>query len=195
MLVSGVSEADYDAGNYDTDGCVDVGFWPTIPEFGQSVNIDEAVTQGLEVVSRWNVTDAWTVSGNYTYTDSEQKTGSQTGLPLTDTPEHMLNGQLRWTVTDQLNAWVRGEYRSERYRGAGEARDELGDLESYSLFHLGGSYQVNDRVSVNATIYNLFDEDFVSLLPYGDPADPDYASEYANNQEPRRLWLSVNVDF
>ena len=191
----GVSEADYDAGNYDTDGCVDVGFWPTIPEFGQSVNIDEAVTQGLELVTRWNVSDSWTLSGNYTYTDSEQKTGSHAGLPLTDTPEHMLNAQLLWTVTDRLNAWVRGEYRSERYRGAGDARDELGDLASYSLLHLGGSYQVNDRVSVNATIYNLFDEDFVSLLPYGDPADPDYASEYANNQEPRRLWLSVNVDF
>lgn len=192
-----LTQAEYDAGAYSTDNCLDVGYFPKANpvEFGQSVNIDQAVTHGLEVVSRWDVTPNWTLSGNYTYTESEQKTGEQAGLPLTDTPEHMLNAQLRWTVTDRLNAWVRGEYRSERYRGEGDARDELGDLSSYSLFHLGGSYQVSDRVSINATVYNLFDKDFVSLLPYGDLADPDYASEYANNQEPRRLWLSVNVNF
>lgn len=189
----GLTQAEYDAGGYATDGCADVGFWPGIATFGQSVNIDEAVTQGLEAAARWILDDAWTLSGNYTYTDSEQKTGSQAGQPLTDTPEHMVNAQLRWRVNDSLSAWVRAEYRSERWRGAGAARDALGDLKAYELFHLGGSYQVNDRVSVNATIYNLFDKDFVRLLPYGTPVA--YATEYANNQEPRRLWLSVNLDF
>ena len=48
-------------------------------------------------------------------------------------------------------------------------------------------------MTVNATIYNLFDTDFVSLLPYGTPAA--YTPEYANNQEPRRLWVSVAATF
>lgn len=189
----GLTQAQYDAGTYAKTGCADVGFWTAIPEFGQSVNIDEAVTQGLEVAARWRFADAWSLHGNYTYTDSEQKTGAQAGQPLTDTPEHMVNAQLRWQATDRLSAWVRGEYRSERWRGVGAARDALGDFKAYELFHIGGSYDVNERVTVNAAIYNLFDKDFVRLAPYGAPVA--YSPEYANNQEPRRLWVSVTTTF
>ncbi len=189
----GLTAAQYAAGGYPTTGCVDVGFWPTFATFGQSVNIDEAETQGLEVSARWRFATDWSLQGNYTYTDSEQKSGSAIGQPLTDTPEHMLNANLRWAATDRLGLWLRGEYRSERFRGVGAARDAWGDYEAYSLFHLGGSYDVTDRVTVNAAIYNLFDTDFVSLLPYGTPVA--YTPEYANNQEPRRLWMSVAMTF
>lgn len=189
----GLTAAQYEAGGYPTTGCVDVGFWPTFATFGQSVNIDEAETQGLEVSARWRFATDWSLQGNYTYTDSEQKSGSAIGQPLTDTPEHMLNANLRWAATDRLGLWLRGEYRSERFRGVGAARDAWGDYEAYSLFHLGGSYDVTDRVTVNAAVYNLFDTDFVSLLPYGTPVL--YAPEYANNQEPRRLWMSVAMTF
>ncbi|MBX9616124.1 MAG: TonB-dependent receptor [Caulobacteraceae bacterium] len=189
----GVTAANYAAGNYVKTGCTDVGFFPNAATFGQSVNIDEAVSRGVEATAHWQITDAWGVSGNYTYTDSEQKSGAQAGLPLTDTPEHMINASLNWQATDRLTAWLRGEYRSERYRGEGAARVALGDYRAYELFHLGGSYEVNDRVTLNAVVYNLLDEDFVSLLPYGTPVV--YGSEYANNQEPRRLWLSARVNF
>ncbi|MFJ6025745.1 TonB-dependent receptor domain-containing protein [Brevundimonas sp. NPDC092305] len=190
---AGVTAANYQAGNYPQTGCVDVGFYPSVVEFGQSVNIDEAETSGFEATARWNFAEAWSVQGNYTYTDSEQKSGSAAGQPLTDTPRHMLNGQLRWRATDDLNLWVRGEYRSERYRGPGAAFNAWGDYKAYELVHFGGSYQVTDRVSLNATVYNLFDTDFVRLLPFGTPVQ--YTPEYANNQEPRRLYLGVNLDF
>lgn len=190
---AGVTAANYQAGNYPQTGCVDVGFYPSVVEFGQSVNIDEAETSGFEATARWNFAEAWSVQGNYTYTDSEQKSGQASGQPLTDTPRHMLNGQLRWRATDDLNLWVRGEYRSERYRGPGAAFNAWGDYRAYELVHLGGSYQVTDRVSLNATVYNVFDTDFVRLLPFGTPVQ--YTPEYANNQEPRRLYLGVNLDF
>lgn len=189
----GLTQAQYAAGGFPTAGCIDVGFWPTFATFGQSVNIDEAETRGVEMSARWRLAADWTLQGNYTYTDSEQKSGASAGLPLTDTPEHMLNGNVRWNATERLNLWLRGEYRSERYRGAGPAFDAHGDYKAYSLFHLGVAYEVNDNVTINATIYNLLDEDFVSLLPYGDPVA--YTPEYANNQEPRRLYVSVTTTF
>ena len=189
----GLTQAEYDAGGYPTAGCIDVGYWPNAATFGQRVNIDEAVTQGVEATARWAITPDWSLSGNYTFTDSEQKSGAAEGLPLTDTPEHMVNARLRWQATDRLSLNLRGEYRSDRFRGLGEARDAWGDYEAYALAHLGGTYEVNDRVTVNATIYNLFDTDFVSLLPYGTPVA--WTPEYANNQEPRRLWLSVAATF
>ena len=189
----GVSQANYTAGNYVTTGCVDVGFWPTFATFGQSVNIDEAETRGFEASMNWRFADNLTLTGNYSYTDSEQKSGASIGLPLTNTPEHMLNSALRWDVNEALNIWLRGEYRSERFRGVGAARTALGDFEAYSLFHLGGSYKLSENLTLGATIYNLLDTDFVSLLPYGTPVQ--YAPEYTNNQEPRRLWVSLNATF
>lgn len=189
----GVTAANYAAGNYNKVGCTDVGFFPSSATFGQSVNIDEAVTRGAEASLRWGFAPDWTLNANYTYTESEQKSGSQAGLPLTDTPEHMLNARLAWQTTERFSTWIRGEYNSERYRGEGAARVALGDYKAFELFHLGGSYEVNDRVTINAVIYNLFDKDFVTLLPYGAPVA--YGTEYANNQEPRRLWISARVDF
>lgn len=193
----GLTAAQYSAGGYNTSGCYDVGFYTpyisTVASFGQSVNIDEAVTQGIEATARYRFAEAWTIQGNYTFTDSEQKSGAAAGAPLTDTPRHMVNGQLRWRATDRMNLWLRGEYRSERYRGAGAAQDALGDYGAYSLSHLGGAYRVDDHLTIHAAVYNLFDKDFVSLLPYGTPVA--YAPEYANNQEPRRLWVSVSAAF
>lgn len=193
----GLTQAQYDAGGYPATGCYDVGFFTpyiaTVAGFGQSVNIDEAETQGVEMSARWRVASDWTLQANYAYTESEQKSGAAAGQPLTDTPEHMLNANVRWNATDRLSLWLRGEYRSERYRGAGPAQDAWGDYAAYELFHLGGSYEVNDRVTINATIYNLFNKDFVSLLPYGAPVA--YTPEFANNQEPRRLWVSIQTTF
>jgi outer membrane receptor for ferrienterochelin and colicin len=49
------------------------------------------------------------------------------------------------------------------------------------------------RSASAAVVYNLLDKDFVSLIPYGTPVAN--GSEYANNQEPRRLWVSMRVNF
>ena len=198
----GLSEADYDAGVTAFPDCSDYGYWPAVETYGQSINVDEAVTQGAEAAFRWDIADAWSLNGNYTYTDSEQKSGPDAGQPLYNTPEHMVNAALRWRATERLNLWLRGEYRSERYRGedsaTSTAKATWGDYRAYELFHLGGSYQVTDNVSVNATIYNLLDKDFVSYGAYVSNTNTNaisYTNLYANNQEPRRLWVSVNVNF
>ncbi len=189
----GLTRAQYDAATGFPPGCVDVGFFPNAATFGQSINVDEAVTRGVEFAGRLRFLDDWSLGANYTFTDSEQKSGVEAGRPLTDTPRHMVNANLRWQINARANAWLRGEYRSKRYRGEGPARDELGDYKAYALAHLGGAYEVTSNVTVSATIYNLFNTDFVRQLPYGSPVA--YAPEYTNNQEPRRLWVSVRVDF
>lgn len=189
----GLTLAQYNAGTGRPAGCADVGFFPASATFGQSVNIDQAVTRGIEAATRLRFLDDWTLALNYTYTFSEQKSGAAAGQKLTDTPEHMANANLAWQVNDRLNLWLRGEYRSERYRGEGPARVALGDYKAYAIAHLGGGYQITRNVTLNATINNLFNTDFVRQLPYGTPVA--YAPEYTNNQEPRRLWVSLRVDF
>ena len=62
-------------------GCVDVGNWPLVDTFGQAINIDEAVTRGVELSGRLPVGERWRLAGNYTHTRSEQKSGAAAGRP------------------------------------------------------------------------------------------------------------------
>ncbi|SEB02926.1 TonB-dependent receptor domain-containing protein [Alkalimonas amylolytica] len=188
------------AGNEGLAGCIDVGYWPNIAEFGQTVNVDKAETRGGEVSFRMPLAEQWAWLVNYTYTESEQKSGASQGLPLTNTPKHMLNSNLRWQFAEQASLWLSTEYRSKRYRGAGVAFNALGDFKAYSLSHLGASYQITEAVTLNAVIYNLLDKDFLQYTPYANPtsANPDnvsYSNLYPINQEGRRLWLSANIQF
>jgi outer membrane receptor for ferrienterochelin and colicins len=142
----------------------------------QNINVDEAVTRGLELAASWNFAPAWTLSGNYTYTDSEQKSGNDKGAPLTNTPAHLANAKLNWQTTDTLNLWLKAEYRGERARFTSKYEnlddngrystnqsiwDTLGrNTEAYTLLHLGGSFKATENLTLNATIYNLLDKEF-----------------------------------
>ncbi len=158
---------------------------PGIPDgsYAQQINIDEAVTQGLELAASWTFAPAWTLSANYTYTDSEQKSGDNKGEPLTNTPEHLANAKLNWQTTDRLNLWLKSEYRGERarftssYENLANANgtystnqsiyDTLGkNTKAYTLFHLGGSFGASENLTLNAAVYNLLDKDFVNGKSY-----------------------------
>ncbi|MGK5073755.1 TonB-dependent receptor domain-containing protein [Janthinobacterium sp. ZB1P44] len=181
-------------------GCVSFGNWPNVDAFGQSVNVDEAVTRGVELNTRFPLGKTLSASANYTYTESEQKSGSNAGKPLSDTPKHALNARLSWDISRDWNGWLRAEYRSERFRDPGTsaatraAKAALGDYQGYTMLHLGTSYQLSQRVTLNAAVYNLLNKDFIDYQPYRAPA-LNYANRYVNSLDGRRLWLSATVDF
>lgn len=177
-------------------GCVDVGNFPNVELFSQSINIDKARTRGVEVATRFVFTPTLSLSANYTYTETEQLSGAEEGLPLVGMPKHMLNGNLRWKLGDKASVWARAEIRSSRYRGANAQQTTLGDFRGYELFHLGGSYQVTPAFRLAATINNLLDTDYAVYVPYQTAANVTaWTPAYSINQEGRRLWLSATVDF
>ncbi|MFC3440676.1 TonB-dependent receptor domain-containing protein [Sphingobium rhizovicinum] len=184
------------AGNPNRPGCLDVGPFPTVDLLSQSINIDKARTRGVEVATRFAFTPSLSLSANYTYTETEQLSGSEKGLPLIGMPKHMLNGNLRWKLDDKASVWARAEIRSSRYRGANAQQTAVGDFRSYEVFHLGGNYQVTPAFRLSATLYNILDTDYAVYLPYQtSPTVTVYTPAYSINQEGRRLWLSATVDF
>lgn len=184
-------------------GCVSFGNWPNVNAFGQSINVDEAETRGVELATRFPIAAGWAASANYTYTESEQKSGANAGKPLSDTPEHSVNARLTWDISPQWNSWLRAEYRSERFRDPGTsadsraAKETLGDYKGYTMLHLGTSYEITPKITLNAAVYNLLNKDFIDYRSYqaSATAAPTWTSVYVNNMDGRRLWLSMNVDF
>jgi len=181
--------------NPNLPGCVDVGNFPNVELFSQSINIDKARTRGVEVSTRFAFSQAVSLGLNYTYTETEQLSGSEQGLPLIGMPKHMVNGNLRWKLDDKASLWARAEIRSGRYRGANAQQTAVGDFRAYEVFHLGGSYQIAPAVRLAATVYNVLDTDYAIYVPYLSGTATVYTPAYSINQEGRRLWLSVTVDF
>lgn len=195
-------------------GCVDLGSGFTQANFSQSINVDEAMTRGMEVAARWTFAPRWSVSTTYTWTDSEQKSGDDKGARLTNTPKHLLYATLNWQAHDRLDLWLRGEHRSKRDRftnlygnltPANQALlDQVGDLKAYEVFHLGGSYRASENLTINLAIYNLFDKNFFDGSFYTTNTGAEgWASHYIQTaqsttgtlEESRRLWLSATLTF
>lgn len=183
------------SGNPNRPGCLDVGPFPTVDLFSQSINIDEARTRGVEVATRFAFTSTLSLTANYTYTETEQLSGTEKGMPLIGIPKHMFNGNLRWRVGDKASLWARAEVRSSRYRGNNVQQTALGDFRGYEVFHLGGSYQVAPAFRLAATVYNLLDTDYAVYESYRSGSATVFTPAYSINQEGRRLWLSATVDF
>ena len=183
----------------DRPGCVDYGYWPNLDLFGQSINVDEARTRGAEASLRFRVLSYLDVSNNYTFTESRQLSGAQTGQPLVNTPKHMYNSTVYFTMFKKVRPWVRVEARSNRTRGtsatATAATEQIGPYKGYGLMHIGSSWQLTRKMTINATIYNLLNTDFLTYRTYSYNNATSYASVYNNLQEPRRFWLSVSYAF
>ena len=132
----------------------------------------------------------------YTYTDSEQKSGTYEGLPLTRTPAHMASLRADWyTPIPGLDAWARIIYHGDEINagarigsnGTPYKTNADGDViaykyDAYTMLDVGASYQINDSLTLNGAIYNLADVRIDS-------------ADYNTVAEGRRLWLGLTASF
>jgi len=121
-------------------------------------NFEIVESRGVEVAGRYQVTDWFTISANYTYIDAEDETGTQ----LIRVPEH--SGDVRLSFDPQ------GPFSgSVLVRANGEELDPNGNLDSWTRVDLTGQYEVTETVELYARVENLFDEDYQQILGYGTP--------------------------
>ncbi len=172
----------------------------------RTVNIDEVVIDGVELAGRWQFLDNWALRANYTYTDSEQKSGANKGQPLGNSAKHMANVTLDWQVLEPLNLFLTMEARSRRYRGQHTLTDEALYYKDYEVLHLGIGYQLTDNIKINGRVNNLLDKDFTTYRTEFRDLDGDgvygsstneilYFDDYNNKDAARSFWMSVNVQF
>ena len=159
-------------------------------------NVGKARIRGLELSGSWTATEDLRFRATYTYTDSEQQSGDYEGLPLMRTPENTASLRADWqTPVSGLAAWGTVNYHGREINagsrigsnGSVYERNEDGDViayeyDPYTTVDLGGSYEFNETVTMNAAIYNVTDERLTST---------------DNNSvgEGRRLWLGLTAKF
>ena len=182
--------------------CANLGAYSDLGYSGysQKTNVDKATVMGLELAGRYQMTSAVALRGNYTWTDSERKSGDDKGLPLTNMAKHMANLTLDWQVTPKWNTFLTAEYRSKRFRGTDADTNAQVFWKGYNVMHLGSSYELSKNVTLTGRINNLLDKDFTSYrTKFTDNGDgtytPTYTDDYNNKDKRRSLWVSLNARF
>ncbi|HRQ56190.1 MAG TPA: TonB-dependent receptor [Azoarcus taiwanensis] len=187
--------------------CSDVGDFADLgySTANRATNIDKAVIQGLELAGRWQILDRLALRGNYTLTDSEQKSGTNKGRPLNNSARHMLNATLDWQATPDFNVFLTMQAEAKRYWTYSTALGKELYRKDFEVFHLGASYKVNEHVTINGRINNLLNKDFTTYdVDFSECSSgtncllgwqPTFVDHYNNKDKKRNFWISVNARF
>ncbi len=119
--------------------------------------MDEAEIRGVEATVEASLNDYTTLTANYTYTDSEFKSGAFKGQPLNQMPEHMFNIGVNYELNDALNVWSRLHHRSET--SAYLSRTSIAQPNpGYQFVDVGFNYKFSPNLTGKFGVYNLLDE-------------------------------------
>ena len=162
---------------------------------GFSVALGKAESSGIELDSRFNLTENTVLDISYTYINAHtvnDMTNPDWGVSiaansqLINVPKHTLNMSLIHyaEVADtplQLGAHVLSV--SDRL---GETIDPDYELPNYTIFNLFGTLNINDNITLQANIENLFDEEYFAN---------SYSALWTMPGQPRRISASISYNF
>lgn len=163
-------------------------------------NVDRVDIKGVELTASVPLTRALLVGANYTYTDSTRKGSGEPafdgssldGLPLDKTPEHLANIRLDWDVTEQVHAYVLGQYLGRQYytgfRNGAVATRTRGPSTTVDV---GLSFNVNEHFSLKMAVLNLTDK----IVPIDDRGRFDGLDGNWMIDEGRRFWGTATISF
>ena len=121
------------------------------------INVDEAIMQGLEATFDTELADGVNLSTNYTYTETEQKSGALKGEPLNQMPKHMFNATVDFDINETLDVWTRLHYRSETSAYLGRASMSE-PTPAYQFLDVGFNYKFTPSLKGKFGVYNILDE-------------------------------------
>ncbi len=145
---------------------------------GVTVLTGSSGTKGVELQLAGRVTDALQVNLGYAYMDGEitsETDGIDAGTRLQQLPEHQITAWGRYALSDKMGLGAGVIYQSEQFTSF--SNDVT--LPGYIRVDVAAYYTVNDRVSLQLNVENLFDEGYYPSA-HGDnniqPAAPLNAS-------------------
>ena len=137
------------------------GSWQYVPQ-----NVAESTVRGIEAGASVKITENLTARSFYSYTDSEDK---DTGQRLKRRPLDKLNVSLDYS-RGPASVTAGYTYVSKVYESSW-----VGNLPSYILVDLSGSYKINKNFKIFGRIDNLFDQNYEVAGGYGTPGAELYA--------------------
>lgn len=134
--------------------------------FGYLQASGDTESQGVELIGDWPILENLSLSGNYTYNDTETFDGGDRAFR----PKHLGNLGIRWAGLDErlvLGLNVRLSRDASDLNGS--------SLDDYELVDFNASYLVGWGVEVYGRVENLLDEDYEEFPTYNTSGAAGYA--------------------
>ena len=132
----------------------DIRLWNFI---SSRINVDEATMHGVEATFDTELAEGVNLSTNYTYTETEQKSGSLKGQPLNEIPKHMFNATVDYSINDAMDVWTRLHHRSQSSAYLGRASMSE-PTPAYQFLDVGFNYKFTQNLKGKFGVYNILDE-------------------------------------
>ncbi|HEV2543531.1 MAG TPA: TonB-dependent receptor [Methylobacterium sp.] len=158
-----------------------VGFVAAGGEYRQRQNLDAVDVRGVEVDARLQL-DAWTLSGGYSFADSEVEAEGPAlpldGLRPAQTPRHTASGTLAWRGPGGAHASV-----TVRYTGA-QFEDDLNEqlLADALTFDAAAAFPLTEALAVEARVENIGNERVIAGIS---------GAGIVERATPRTLWIGL----
>lgn len=136
----------------EADDIIDYSF----TDFGYVQRDGQVTRQGIEVTGEAMLSDAVTLAGSYTWTDSDSEAELDSSGWLASTPEHSFALALDADVTDRIGVTLTALHETGR-----------GDLDDYTLLGAAARYDLGSGAEAYLRIENLTDAEYQTVPGYG----------------------------
>jgi vitamin B12 transporter len=132
--------------------------------FGCPINVGRARSEGVEASAAVDILDNLTVSGSYTYTDTEDLS---TGRPLRRFPRHRYAAGLTWDPIKEVSLFAEAQVVSSQFD-----REGLPSNPGYYRLDVGGVWRVFPRrgawpaLDLTLRVNNVTDQDYMETLGF-----------------------------
>ncbi|MGH7323775.1 MAG: TonB-dependent receptor plug domain-containing protein [Candidatus Rokuibacteriota bacterium] len=132
--------------------------------FGCPINVGRARTKGFEASGALDVLDTLTVSGSYTYTDTEDL---ETGHRLRRFPKNRFTGALAWEPVKALSLFAEAQVVSKQFDGEPRPSNP-----GYHRIDVGGTWHIVPRrgvvpaLDLTVRVNNVTDEEYMEVLGF-----------------------------
>lgn len=162
------------------------------------INIGKVESKGVELLFSSAVFHGFSLSGSYTYTKSEIKSGADKGKPLSSLPEHVISAKLNYE-NGNFGSFLRVRAKMDMPNTGGKGVPDSTKhpyYNDYVVADLGVNYRFNKHHRVALTVNNLFDKEFYDWAETtGKGGTVSYNNLYRDYLEGRNFWFSYTYDF
>jgi vitamin B12 transporter len=132
--------------------------------YGYYANTAKSRARGVELSGSATLTDRLSVTGNYTYTDAEDRSpGATFGKALVRRPKDTADLEASYRFPLGVTAAVAAQYVGPSFENAANTYGVKG----YTLVDLRGSYPLGRGLELYGRVENLFDRAYETVYSYG----------------------------
>jgi vitamin B12 transporter len=144
----------------------------------KEINLDKALTEGIEIFIDINPTENLKLKADYTFTNAVDRSENSPDYnkALLRRPKHKIDLNINYNISSDINTNIDFIYVGKRDdKNFSFSPPKRIQLAPYTLVNFAVSYKLSDYINLDGRIENLFDKYYEEVYGYATPGFSGYA--------------------